>query len=299
MGGCIWNIFDLILVSMQLVEEITTLVAKHSAVQKALAASILLRIVRFVRVVRVVRILHVMRFADELRLLVSCIMHSARAFFWSLALLVLIIYVMAVNLVQVTISRKNDETDINGTWRGLDDYEILHKWYGSVPRAVFSLFEGLTGGVDWDELVAPLITVVSPWMGVVFFFYMAFVILAVMNVVSATFVEQAIERATKVKEIQKVSHASRLFKSIDKDRSGVITYDEIAQQLETSAVREFFKSIDVDVTEAQWLFELLDHDNSGELEFGEFLTGCLRLQGPAKSIDLVLVMRELKDALRR
>jgi len=295
MWGWGWNILDCVLVVMQVLEEIAHVVVTSEGVQAALSTSIILKILRILRFVRVIRVLHVMRFADELRLLVSCIVHSAKAFCWSTALLLLILYVMAVNLVALTLSER---LDVPGFAKEKDVMRLTH-WYGSVPRAVLSLFQGLTGGLDWNELVEPFMDLNGWWIGVVFFFYMAFVILAVMNVVTATFVEQAIERAAKVKEVQKVSHASRLFRSIDTDHSGVITYSEIASHLESKAVKDFFKSIDVDVTEAQWLFELLDHDNSGELEFGEFLTGCLRLQGPAKSIDLVLVMRELKEALRR
>lgn len=49
--------------------------------------------------------------------------------------------------------------------------------------------------------------------------------------------------------------------------------------------------------EARLLFDMLDADNSGEIQFTEFLSGCMRLQGPAKAIDMVLVMRELREAI--
>merc|ERR1712217_607051 len=53
-----------------------------------------------------------------------------------------------------------------------------------------------------------------------------------------------------------------------------------------------WKSINVQQEEAKYLFELLDIDESGVIQFEEFLSGCLRLHGWAKSMDLLTVMQE-------
>merc|ERR1719507_1040494 len=111
------------------------------------------------------------------------------------------VYVVGVHFTQISLLQRLDMgIETSGA-------KALEQWYGSVPRAVLSLFQGLTGGVDWNDLVDPLITQVSPWMGVLFFVYTSFAILAVMNVVTATFVQQAIDRAGQVKELQKVTQA--------------------------------------------------------------------------------------------
>merc|ERR1712113_827990 len=65
--------------------------------------------------------------------------------------------------------------------------------------------------------------------------------------------------------------------------------DEINKHLESDAVQEFFKSIDVDVSEAQCLFDLLDLSQDGFIDFEEFIGGCLRLQGNARALDLLLM----------
>lgn len=297
MWGWAWNAFDLCLVLLQITEEIITSVSHHSSrneeVQSGFTSSFLFRLVRILRAVRVVRVVHVLRMTEELRLLVSCIVHSSKAFFWSTVLIMLMVYVFGVHFTQIALLQQLEAESFS---RGLAE---LAQWYGSVPRSVFSLFQGLTGGVDWNDLADPLIREVSPWMGILFFLYVSFALLAVMNVVTATFVQNAIERAAQVKETQKVSQASRLFRTLDTDSSGVITFDEIESNLESKEVQEFFRSIDVDLSEARCLFDMLDTDNSGAIEFSEFLSGCLRLQGPAKAIDLVLVMRELKEVLQR
>jgi len=61
----------------------------------------------------------------------------------------------------------------------------------------------------------------------------------------------------------------------------------------------YFRLIDVDPKEAEGLFKLLDLDESGEVDYEEFLNGCLRLRGNAKAIDLVTVMIESRKLSKR
>merc|ERR1711963_1218507 len=111
----------------------------------------------------------------------------------------------------------------------------LEKWFGSLSRSALSLFEGISGGVDWNDLVVPLFRDTSPVVGVAFILYVAFGAIGMMNVVTGTFVQAAIERAEEIEEIHKIDKARRLFKSIDVDDSGCITLDEINAKLESPA----------------------------------------------------------------
>lgn len=54
-------------------------------------------------------------------------------------------------------------------------------------------------------------------------------------------------------------------------------------------VRKVFKQLDLDVSEAKGLFQLLDTDRTGEIDADEFISGCCRLRGPAKALDLNLL----------
>lgn len=90
-----------------------------------------------------------------------------------------------------------------------------------------------------------------------------------------------------------------MFLSLDYDRSGEISFDEISSHLEDPEVQNFFASMDIDVTEAQSLFHLLDMDGSGIIDFEEFLRGTVRLQGPARATDLLLITRDFSRAFER
>merc|ERR1712228_841234 len=85
------------------------------------------------------------------------------------------------------------------------------------------------------------------------------------------------------------NHIAELFFS-NNDRT--ITYEQFCQQIETEAMQEYFKSINVDPSEATVLYKLLDIDNSGGVDAEEMVNGCLRLRGGAKALDLSLLLYE-------
>merc|ERR1711972_113952 len=52
--------------------------------------------------------------------------------------------------------------------------------------------------------------------------------------------------------------------------------------------------LELETSEAEGLFHLLDVDESGEVGIEEFIMGCMRLKGTAKSIDLATLLYENK-----
>lgn len=61
----------------------------------------------------------------------------------------------------------------------------------------------------------------------------------------------------------------------------------------------FFASLELDVSQAHRLFQLLDTDGSNEVGIDEFLDGCLRLKGPAKSLDVNMLVYETEKLQRQ
>jgi len=287
MTGWLWNVFDLTLVGVHATEE---LVIRYTVQGRDLWSTFLLRVVR---VLRTIKLFRVMGHVEEFRMLLTCIVHSCKSFLWAVALLLLMNYVMATYLVQI-ISSSRRSGDISAS-----DWDSLTQWYGSVDAAVYSLFMGLTGGVDWGDIVDPIKVHISPWAASLFIAFMLFGILALMNVVTGTFVQNAIERADEVKALHKVQQARKLFKSLDVDSSGYIGFEELNEQLGSPQVQRYFRTIDVDLSEARCLFDMLDMNDSGSIDFEEFLSGCIRLQGPARSLDLLMVARDMRFSFQR
>jgi len=289
MWGWAWNVFDLSLVVMQLAEEIAYLVASSSS---GLDGS-LLRTLRILRAVRVVRVLRVMAFAENLQLLVSCILHSMSPFIWACALLILMIYIFSIYLTQIIISHIL-ESDVSES--GQND---LRTYFGSVPLSMLTLLAALLGGVDWIDAIRPIMEHVSVWLGCSVVLYIVFLLLAVLNVITGNFVQCSLDSAIEIKEMHRLNQARRMFISLDRNESGSISLEELCEHLQDPEVKDFFATLDIDISEATSLFELIDLDNSGIIDFEEFLSGCMRLHGPSKATDLLLVTRDFRNAFNQ
>merc|ERR1712032_324624 len=72
-----------------------------------------------------------------------------------------------------------------------------------------------------------------------------------------------------------------------------MTWGDFEVQIKCPQMQNYFKAIDVDPSEAKGVFELLDIDDSGTIDVQEFISGCVRLRGPAKALELAVLQHEL------
>merc|ERR1712012_1292040 len=84
-----------------------------------------------------------------------------------------------------------------------------------LAKTMLSLFQAVSGGLDWDVVVTPLMMHISVWLAPLFSLYMAFTLLAMMNVVTAVFVESVLESTKKDKDLFIINNVRELFKQID------------------------------------------------------------------------------------
>mmetsp|Transcript_22649 Transcript_22649/g.56522 ORF Transcript_22649/g.56522 Transcript_22649/m.56522 type:complete len:192 (+) Transcript_22649:2-577(+) len=169
-----------------------------------------------------------------------------------------------------------------------------------------TLFMAISGGVDWDAVMWPLVEV-NPLYGVLFLFYVFVMQFGVLNVVVGTFVAQAAEIASKDREAlvkfeirQWQAYTQRIrtfFQEADVDQSGTLSWEEFSAHLQNQKVKAYFQALDLDVSQAHVLFDLLDVDGSDSVTIDEFLEGCMRLKGHARSIDLNMLIYMNKKVL--
>lgn len=216
-----------------------------------------------------------------------------KSLYWTVVLLFLMIYVVAVYLTQLVLDYRVEKS-LGGT----QPNEQLGQYYSSLFRSILSLYQAISGGVDWDDLVNPLIQEISPLIGLIFTFYIAFSILALMNVVTGVFVESALKNAKEDSDNYMISHARNLFREAS-GNMGIIRWAQFEAMVGTDQMKEFFSHIGVDVSEAKSIFHLLDVDDSDEIDLDEFLSGCVRLRGPAKAIDVSCLMLETQQLAKR
>mmetsp|Transcript_41346 Transcript_41346/g.105184 ORF Transcript_41346/g.105184 Transcript_41346/m.105184 type:complete len:694 (+) Transcript_41346:132-2213(+) len=294
----LWNMLDLIAILLQIADivgdEVLLAMADGSIDNNStvMPGTNTVRIIRIFKLARIVIVLRSFRYVKELRTIIISLVGTMRTLIWTGVLLLVVIYIVAVSLTQVvTYHLATVESEL--------ERSALQKHFGSVGRAVLVLFQAISNGIDWDEMVDPLMRYISPWLAVPICLYVVFGIFALMNIVTGVFVESAMESGKKEKERFLLHTVRRLFQATDNDHSGDISWKEFKQKLQHPDMRAYFKIIDVDIDEAEDLFKLIDIDDSGAIDPEEFVNGCVRLQGPAKAIDLATLMHEYKQGLKR
>lgn len=123
------------------------------------------------------------------------------------------------------------------------------------------------------------------------------------------FVENAVEVAKSRKDVlleqanQKregiLSELQILFTEIDEDETGFISYSEMKGAWFNENVRACFTTLGLDLHDMERLYFLLDEEGTGEIQIDDFLGGCLKLRGEARSIDVHAVLRETKKLERK
>jgi len=284
--GLFWGVFDIFVVTLQLVEELLLLIWQGSGT----ANMGFLRMVRILKLVRILRVARIIQFMQELQYLVASIMNSMKSLFWTLVLLIMCIYGMSVYFTQLVADYRT-----NNLYNNVPDDERVMRHFGGLSSSMLSLFQAMSGGVDWQDLSLPLIEHISPPQGFVFCMYIAFTVLALTNVVTGIFIEGVLKNSKEVEEKMMLEGLHNIFLNIDTSSSGRITTEQFRSIFASPHMQRQLENINVNVSEASLLFNLLDDDNSGSIDYNEFVGGCMRLRQSAKAIDIIMVMHETQQ----
>jgi len=293
-----WHLVDCVLVGFQLLE-LSFDVASNSVLtdtpdSKVTANWSALRILRVLRLIRVIRLVRILRLISELRMLIISIIGSLRALVWAVTLLFLMIYVMSIYLTQLVLDHRLSDMDQTSLPAGQ-----LVRFYGSLGDTVLSIYQAISGGVDWSDILDPLSSQISTLITPFFMFYIAFATLCMLNVITGVFVESALLTAKRDKESYMVNSVHSVFGLYDKDGSGTLSRAQFHEALESQELMAVLATLDIDTSEAGGLFELIDIDRQGELSAEAFASGCARLHGPAKALELGVLLRTVQSLEER
>eukprot|EP00927_Polykrikos_kofoidii_P046924 TRINITY_DN4102_c0_g1_i1.p1 TRINITY_DN4102_c0_g1~~TRINITY_DN4102_c0_g1_i1.p1 ORF type:complete len:723 (-),score=118.73 TRINITY_DN4102_c0_g1_i1:59-2227(-) len=299
-----WNFFDLFVVAMSLVELVLDLVEVFGIAEieiHGIANVSVLRVLRVIRVVRLLRVIKVVRFFRELRMMLHSLVGSVKQLLWVMVVFALIFYMFGIMFTWAVFQHCRTGSNC------VDSDQDLIRYFGTLDRSALTLFMSISGGKDWGdyyEVMQDLSTMTKS----LYMLYMSFAIVAAMNVVTGIFVECAMRTSEKDREfvIQEelhekekyVSAMDQVFHEIDVGSSGNITFDEFEKHLADDRAVAYFAAMDIDCDDAKTLFCLLDSDGSGLLDFTEFLEGCEKLKGDARTIDLAVLRFEVLGLLR-
>eukprot|EP00747_Dinoflagellata_sp_TGD_P212284 gnl/TRDRNA2_/TRDRNA2_85406_c0_seq1.p1 gnl/TRDRNA2_/TRDRNA2_85406_c0~~gnl/TRDRNA2_/TRDRNA2_85406_c0_seq1.p1 ORF type:complete len:607 (-),score=114.66 gnl/TRDRNA2_/TRDRNA2_85406_c0_seq1:114-1886(-) len=294
-----WNTFDFLLVTIGCLD--TFVLAELESNQLRV-----ITVMRMLRVARIFRIFRILRFFKELWLLILGVFDALKTLFWSFLLLALLCYICGIFLTRTLVGPQDKAQYFAMGPEGVAEYTERMKWFGSVARSMFTLFQVVTTD-NWLEIIS---VASKKYVAMYVFFpvFMIFTTYSTMNVVVAVIVEKTLERAVNHRENQlkqaesEIEQASEkildIFNAGDEDGNGFLTKDEFYAAISRPDVMRFLHEVGVRPGQADNLFDVLDYDESGRLDVQEFVQGVMLARGEARSKDLLAVHCELWRAER-
>lgn len=299
-----WNYLDISIVGSSLVELALFAVQASSENKQASKGSSLriVRILRVARLIRVVRLVRLVKVISSLRRLIQSILSTMTALGWSFVLLFMIMYMFGIIFADmVTTTFQDTEFSLSES-----SAQVLETGFKDLHKSMMTLFFLITNGSDWGQQFAALFEI--HWLlGYTLVVYVAFSMFAVLNVMTGTFCQFAIESANRDQDlmvqsmlaakqrqadmIRKFFDTLELAESKDGAPAQLSLYD-FENRFQEPEVLSFFQYLDINTTDAWTLFKLLSPDGKGTLNVDEFVEGCLRLKGAAKKVDVAVMMRE-------
>ncbi|CAK9102459.1 unnamed protein product [Durusdinium trenchii] len=295
-----WNILDFVIVSISVADVSLDLLA-HMLSSSSLNTGHLrlVRSIRLARALRGVKVVRIFRYITALRTLALSIISTMGSLFWTLMLLIMVFYFFAVVITQlVTDHCRNlrSETDAKCS-------DLLQKYWASVGESMLTLFMAITNGVSWDDAIRPLRE--FSYVAVAFVCaYITIAVFAILNVVTGVFCNTAIESAHADKEVatikqvhtkdQQVEALRSVFQEIDSTHSSEVSFQDVQDAISSGELSSFMEAMGISTDDIWTLCMLLDADKNGRIDLDEFVSGCMQLHGPAKSLQLAKMSMENK-----
>lgn len=290
----LWNWFDFIIVFVAVIEILMSMLGQAGGSMS------FLRVLRFMKVSRVFRMFNAMREFKEIRIMIDALMGSFVFFVWCACMLGLFLSLFAIFFVQGMTGFMEDRADLDEDLR-----KAITQDFGSVSQAMLTLLLASTGGQDWGEY-----HLIVKELGAVYnFLYLFFVLyssMAFFNVITSVFCEKAMHLARptmdemmvdmKNKEVHDATELlSMLDKSLDGDGSRMLDHQSFENFISHPHVIAYFEQRGLNESSIRRFFgQLLRTHQTQHIDFGTFVSACVKLGGPASCVDVHTLSAEME-----
>lgn len=295
----VWNGIDstvVVFAWLEIAVQLSTVSGVHSQKTSGMPP---IRLFRLLRVLRSLRVVRAFRFFKELRLVVLSLLHSVKPLLWSILVFGLIMFVFSIFFMQIIAIELELQNPAVNDWDSDNDLLPMFK---TTVDAMISLFAYVSGGTSWQPHYVAFVGL-NTVAATGFIFYIVIIILGVLNVIAAVFVEVAISKAkgdqqlSLAEEHQTQQEAARelvkIFHLIDHKQTNLISCNDWVEFTVSEAGKDFLTLYDIDVARALSLFMMLDLDDDGEIEIQEFVVGFMRMHGSADKLQQYELETEL------
>eukprot|EP00927_Polykrikos_kofoidii_P071363 TRINITY_DN6762_c0_g1_i1.p1 TRINITY_DN6762_c0_g1~~TRINITY_DN6762_c0_g1_i1.p1 ORF type:complete len:928 (-),score=157.14 TRINITY_DN6762_c0_g1_i1:189-2888(-) len=279
-----WNVFDILLVCLSVVD----LLGAETSGYVTLKA---------LKMLRIVRIFRVFRFFQEMAIFGTMIGGALRTLVWAWAMVTIILYFFAIWFTQAVLNLQPDNMPLHSQ-------KNAEEMFGTLPRSILSLIQAMLDGRSWG-VFADALNFYGAYVAPVFYLYVIFIRLAILNIITGVFVDQAVAAAQADRELVVMNELvaseryrgelQELFTMIDADGSRTVSLEELEYFFSDDRMVAYFSALGMRAEDMTLLFTLLDVDGSGQVDFEEFVEGCLRLKGTALRVDVAFILRSIKQ----
>eukprot|EP00434_Breviolum_minutum_P033127 symbB.v1.2.029312.t1/scaffold3193.1/size61566/7 len=291
-----WNWLDFIIVLVWIVSKLA---------QDAMPVnSQVLRLARLIRLFRLLRLVRRIQQFDSLYLMSTAIRSSFGILGWTAALLFLIQMLFALVLNQLLYGFYfSGEALIQDNQDLKDKFELVYTYFGTFSRSLLTMFEITLA--NWPPVCRALTENVTEWFMIFFLIHKVTMGFAVIGVINGVLMQETFKVAsyddtimmrTKQKAMQNhIRKMQMLFEEADTSADGKIDLDEFKDILADSELKAWLGAMELDIRDVTEAWELLQDDckdRSGGLTAEQLVKGVARLQGTAKSLDLMKVIKE-------
>eukprot|EP00928_Gymnodinium_smaydae_P022255 TRINITY_DN1874_c0_g2_i3.p1 TRINITY_DN1874_c0_g2~~TRINITY_DN1874_c0_g2_i3.p1 ORF type:complete len:553 (+),score=97.54 TRINITY_DN1874_c0_g2_i3:86-1660(+) len=178
--------------------------------------------------------------------------------------------------------------------------EIVAFNFGDMGRTILTLMQFVTCD-SIASIYMPLV-VVKPQLAAYFVTALVFISISLMNLVTATLVEGALntaqdmklaeDKATKQKMRRLLPTIMEVFRNVDVDGSGELTLEEMEHVHLKHLPKEFKEKVSVE--NMKDMFEILDVDGTGKLSEAEFVEGLISIALMEVPLSTVQLLKQVK-----
>ncbi|CAD7956624.1 unnamed protein product [Amoebophrya sp. A25] len=299
-----WVAFDFLLVSVGVLVQWLLPLIFLDGEQDILEPLFVFRVLRLLRLARAVRLIITFK---TLWLLVRGLLTSADTITFTLLLITMTVYVFAVVGIELITKNKQYFLDRDNGDFAAEGYitSLMENEFSDVPAVMLTLF-GFATLDSVNRIYSPMIQT----QPLLIFYFMPFILIvsvAMMNLVTAVLVENALESSKNDKEMNAVYAKAKLeammpeikkmFYTLDADGSGEISKEELIDGLDAHPVMKMELQHFLGNQDPLQLFDILDVDGDGEIgisEFCEHLLDRVTSEAPIEVTRVLKMVQQIK-----
>eukprot|EP00930_Biecheleria_cincta_P044800 TRINITY_DN30853_c0_g1_i1.p1 TRINITY_DN30853_c0_g1~~TRINITY_DN30853_c0_g1_i1.p1 ORF type:complete len:630 (+),score=102.61 TRINITY_DN30853_c0_g1_i1:122-2011(+) len=272
-----WVQFDAFIVSMGILDYALVLLLGSGGDNIGL-----LRFFRVARIARILKVFSKLRRLRELRKLIRMTFCCFKTLFWSL------VYCFAVMTVwsMISVELLHDKVQNLVDQGVLDGCEHCTAAFDSVMNANLYTFQTVIAGDSWGALAVPLVKQ-DGWAIIILVGTHITIAFAVLNMIVAVIIddfaearnqdEMMIAEELEIRANQDLRRLTKMFDDIDRDGNGEIDLEELFEAASrVPAFAHRLRVMDIDKSDLERLFVLLDSDASGTVDGQEFINALNR-----------------------